>query len=598
MPDDNRDKWRELPEITINNRKLVKHARKIETATVKHAHRFIIKRWGNVVEVRRHVTTWILIMAVLVGATGLQLMWVRHNFISSAGASGGIYAEAVLGPVETLNPIYARTSAEKSASDLMFSKIMRYDTTGHLNYDLATNVAVDGTGTIYTVSIRPDAKWHDGAKVTASDIVYSINLIKNFSARSTITGWNDVSIKLINDLTVEFTLKSAYVAFEHALTFPILPEHRLSKISPANIRENIFSQKPIGSGPFKFAYTQDVNASTGEKVIYLSRNADYYGGPAKLATFRLNVYSSSEAILSALSKNVVNAATDISPIDIGRVDKNHLTVVDVPVQSGVYAILNTTSSILADVNIRRALQIGTDTVAVRKEFPINPPSLELPFTNGQLSTAVPTAPAFDSNGAKKILEDNGWKVNDKGIRVKDGKELSLNIVTIKSNEFERVLEVLAGQWRALGINPVTQVVDPQDPSQNVAQSILQPRAYDVLLYRLDIGADPDTFAYWHSSQISTLGLNFANYSNLVSDDALLSARGKIDPSLRNTKYVTFAAQWLSDVPAIGLYQTTMQYASSKTVQSFDLENKLVYPENRYSDVLNWTTGSKTVYKTP
>ena len=130
------------------------------------------------------------------------------------------------------------------------------------------------------------------------------------------------------------------------------------------------------------------------------------------------------------------------------------------------------------------------------------------------------------------------------------------------------------------------------------QNILQPRNFDVLLYQLNIGADPDVYAYWHSSQASMQGQNYSNYSNAISDDALNSARARTEPDLRNAKYITFAKQWLADVPAIGLYQSTTQYVVSRNAHSFDNSNILISPVDRYSDVLNWSVGNSNVYKTP
>ena len=169
---------------------------------------------------------------------------------------------------------------------------------------------------------------------------------------------------------------------------------------------------------------------------------------------------------------------------------------------------------------------------------------------------------------------------------------------MKDSEFERVVEILSSQWRALGITIDVQVLDPTDVAQNVVQNILQPRNYDVLLYQLNIGADPDVYAYWHSSQAVPQGSNFSNYSNAISDDALSSARSRIEPALRNAKYITFAKQWLSDVPAIGIYQSTSQYVNSVKVNSFNSSNILISPIDRYSDILNWSAGSRGVYKTP
>jgi peptide/nickel transport system substrate-binding protein len=572
--------------------------RKVEGATTRHAHKFIIKRWGNVREVQRHVVSWIIVMGLLIAATGLQLMWYQQSYRTSAPADNGTYAEAVLGPINTLNPLLASTSAEQSASNLMFSRLLRYDKTGHLNYDLATNIKINQANTVYTISIRPDVKWHDGTSLTANDIAYTVSLIKNPNTRTTITGWNDIVVKVIDNTTIEFTLRSTYAAFEHALTFPIVPKHILGGIAPSSIRENKFSQDPIGSGPFKFSFVQNVDTTSSRKVVSMDRNQDYYGGTAKLARFQLYVYDSTDAILHALTLNEVNAAADLSPADISHIDQKRYIVSTKPIQSGTYAIINTKSEFLKDVALRRALELATNTKAILSKMPAGTLALDLPFTNGQITGDVPKAPGYDLVGAKKYLDDAGWKLNAQNIREKDGKQLRLSVVTMKDSEFESVLEILAGQWRSLGITIETKIVDPTDVAQNVVQSILQPRNFDILLYQLNIGADPDVYAYWHSSQISSQGFNFSNYSNAISDDALASARARVEPTLRNAKYITFANQWLADVPAIGLYQSTAQYVRSDNVRSSDKSTVLVTPVDRYSDVLDWSVGSRSVYKTP
>jgi peptide/nickel transport system substrate-binding protein len=224
--------------------------------------------------------------------------------------------------------------------------------------------------------------------------------------------------------------------------------------------------------------------------------------------------------------------------------------------------------------------------------------LDLPFTNGQLKGDVPKAPAFNRVEAEKLLDAQGWILGKGNIRKKDGRELRLSVVAIKNTEFERVLEKLAGSWRSIGITVDTKLIDSSDATQSEVQSVLQTRNYDVLLYQLDIGADPDVYAYWHSTQSTSQGLNFANYANSISDDALSSARTRVEPELRNAKYITFAKQWILDVPAIGLYQPTAQYVSSNMVTSFDASNTFVSSIDRYSDVLDWSVGTRNVYKTP
>lgn len=598
MPNDDREKWIRLPKLKINSQIIKKHFHKAQNVTVRHAHKFIISRWGSVRESQRHITVWVLIVGLIIAATGFQLMWYQKNYRTNGPLKTGTYAEAVLGPLNTMNPLFADSSAEQSASSLLFSRLLNYDNTGHLSYDIVKNITMNDAKTVYTVTIRSDVKWHDGTVLTTEDVAFTIGLIKNPIIRSSIEGWDNITVKVINATTIEFSMQSVYAAFRHLLTFPILPKHLLGTVPADKIRENDFSNNPVGSGPFKLSFIQDVDAASNRKVIYLVRNPDYYGGLAKLAKFQLHIYETSDSIVRGLALNEINAAIDLSPTDISKIKTDKDTIISEPIQSGVFAIFNTTTGTLSDVNMRKALQIATNAAEIRKDLGANSPSLDLPFTNGQLTGALPTLPEYDIAGANKILDDAGWLTGINGIRAKDGVELELSIVVLKDSELEKVLELLVAQWRKLGVSVETKIVDPDDASQNVVQKILQPRAYDVLLYRLYIGADPDVFAYWHSSQANAKGLNFANYSNLVADDALATARTRTEMDLRNAKYITFAKQWIADVPAIGLYQSTAIYVHSDEVKTFDKTNVLNSATDRYSDILNWSVGTKSVYKTP
>lgn len=572
--------------------------KKVEGATVKHARRFVFRRLGNMREVRRHIGLWILAMGLILGATGLQLFWYQQSYRTVAYANDGTYAEAVLGPVETLNPIFASTSAEESASSLLFSRLLTYDITGKLNYDLAEKMTISKDQRKYTFTIRPDARWQDGVYVRARDVVYTVNLLQNPATRSTITGWDDIAVEATDDRTVVFTLPGVYAAFTHALNFlPILPEHILRDVEPSALRENSFSQNPIGSGPFTVRFTQEVDEATGRKILHLARNTSYYRGAPKLERFQLHVYPTNDAIIRAVKTAEVTAATDLTVQDTRQLPLERYAVDRRPVNSGVYALFNTTDGVLSDKKVRQALQVGTDVAAIRDVVGEGTPSLSLPFINGQLTGKVPQPPAYNKERAEQLLDSAGWKLDDDGVRKKRGVPLRLDVVTTENNDFERALTTLTDQWRSLGVTITTSIVDPRDRTQNVVQNVLQRRNYDVLLYQLTIGGDPDVYAYWHSSQAEG-GFNFSNYQDSVSDEALVSARGRIDPALRNAKYLTFARQWLADAPAIGLYQATTQYVYSKSVHALPEVETLVSPTDRYADVLYWSVGDRFVHRTP
>ena len=593
--------WKRFQKMRLNRKDFSRRARKAEGATIRHAHKFIIARLDNMRSVRRHVILWMMCVGLLIALVGLQMLWFQKSYLTDAPGKGGVFAEGVKGPVATLNPLFASSGAELAASHLLFSSLYDYDAGGYLRGSLASTTAVDPTGKEYTVTLRKGVKWHDGADLTAQDVAFTAQLMKDPATRALPAlrvAWKDTVVTVIDSHTIKFALTSPNAAFPQALTFAVLPQHILKNVAPQSMRENSFSNAPIGSGPFQLKLLQLVNESEGRKIVHMSAFPKYYRGEPKLSRFQLHIYGSDSAIMNALRTGEVSAATDINTKNAMSVDKSEYDIISKPVNSGVYALLNTTQPILKDKKVRQALQIGTDTAAIRKSVSDTVRPLELPFVNGQLTgEGLPTAPAFDLAKASALLDQAGWTVQG-GNRVKDGQPLRLRIVTIKDEDYQRALELLVSQWRKLGVVLDTEIVDTSDPSQDFTQRTLQLRDFDVLINRLVIGSDPDVYAYWHSSQASALGKNYSNYSNGVSDDSLTSALSRSEPELRNAKYKSFARQWLDDAPAIGIYQSNMYYVKSKTSVAMADDEKIVSPADRYGGVIYWTVEKGMVYKTP
>ena len=93
------------------------------------------------------------------------------------------------------------------------------------------------------------------------------------------------------------------------------------------------------------------------------------------------------------------------------------------------------------------------------------------------------------------------------------------------------------QWRALGVKVTIQLHDTAD-----FQNALTYHDYDAILNGISIGADPDVFVYWDSSQAdirSSNRLNLSEYKNPTADAALEAGRTRLDPQLRAIKYRPF-----------------------------------------------------------
>jgi peptide/nickel transport system substrate-binding protein len=214
-----------------------------------------------------------------------------------------------------------------------------------------------------------------------------------------------------------------------------------------------------------------------------------------------------------------------------------------------------------------------------------------------ISDSLPSAPKQDVSLANKLLDEAKWTQKD-GAREKNGKQLTLTITTVKSSQYDRVAQSIQQQLATVGIAVTIESIDRNAPGANYVQNVLQARNFDMLIGELPIGADPDVYPYWHSSQAGVSGYNFSGYANDIADAALTSARDRLEMNLRTAKYVTFAKQWYADVPAIGLFQQTMSYVARQGVVSLDASYDLVTTYDRYDDVNQWTVDQGTVYKTP
>lgn len=599
MPSDpNAPQWKKFVRL---KRPTVKHvrvrARKIEGATMRHAHRFIISRWTNLRDVRRHALGWVVLAGLLVAATSLQLYWVQHAYSSLQPVSGGTYAEGVIGRIDTINPIYASTQSERSASRLIFSSLFQYDAANNLESDLAETWKQSDDGKVYTVRLRKDAVWHDGKPVTADDVVFTLGLIKNPQTRSYLyRTWQDVKVKSTSKYELEFTLPSAYAPFPHALTFGVLPRHLLNTISPVRLRESSFNRNPVGSGPFVFRTIQIINPDADRVVLQVERNEAYYRGAVKLERFQLHTYKNHDDLRQGFLSREINAANEVTAADIRTIsDQLPSTVVtDSPLYNGVYAFFRTDRPILDNVEVRRALVQATDRTLLRKSLSGYASNLEGPLLPEQSSGLSDyKQAAFDPKAAGAALDAAGWVLKG-SVREKDGQRLQLSVVAPQSGDFPQMLELISKQWRSIGIDVKTQLVQTSTFEQNILTS----RAYDVLLYELALGADPDVFAYWHSSQASVRGFNLSNYKSGIADDALLSARNRNEEALRIAKYQGFFKQWLQDAPAVALYRPHLRYVTTDNTKAVDPAHAVIDTLGRYHTLNQWTVSQGEQFKTP
>ncbi|HEX5447660.1 MAG TPA: hypothetical protein VFW90_00455, partial [Candidatus Saccharimonadales bacterium] len=134
--------------------------------------------------------------------------------------------------------------------------------------------------------------------------------------------------------------------------------------------------------------------------------------------------------------------------------------------------------------------------------------------------------------------------------------------------YTRVAQFLQQQWNRLGVKVNINYYSSDD----LQASVIGSHNYDILLYGIDIGVDPDVFAYWDSSQISLSSqghLNLSEYQSKAADEAVEAGRTRSDPAIRAVKYQAFLRQWTHDMPAVGLYQPNYLYITRGPVWGYE-----------------------------
>lgn len=557
-------------------------------------------RLKNVHEVRLWVAEWALLVLVVFLLSIVQVIWYNESYEREAFVRGGDFSEATLGKINSMNPLYAATSSERTLAKLLFANLVSPDASGHIKGELAKSVTRDETGKIWTLVLNDDIYWSDGEPITADDVIFTTGLIANTDAKTTIpTDFSSTKIEKVDEKTVRFTLPSTYLDFVDTLEFPLVPKHILGEISPALIYESEFSKKPIGSGPFVLNAVQLNNSATvaNAQTIYLSRNEKYFGARTDLNSFTLKVFESKDDIATALRNLDVMATMEL---DAGVTDlPNNINYRESRVNGASFAFLNTRDGALKNVKIRQAIRriididavLGEDLVDYRVDYPF------LAEQGEKLQN--PELPLRDLEAAKNLLGEAGYHEQGDGkFATDDGTRLSLNLAVLNRGKLGRVAENFTKQLRDFGIDVVLNSYDSNQSGVDFFSTVVKPRDYDILFYELDLGLSADPFIYYSSRQANETGWNLSNYSNSLVDDALLSGRTTTDMALRKAKYESFLRRWVDEVPAIALYQSTVGYYYDANERIYSEDLRLTDSLDRFADVSHWATARTKVNMTP
>ncbi len=169
--------------------------------------------------------------------------------------------------------------------------------------------------------------------------------------------------------------------------------------------------------------------------------------------------------------------------------------------------------------------------------------------------------------------------------------LKISLVTADQAPLIQTAEILKKQWLAVGVDlEIKRVTLSQ-----LEKDFIKKRDYESLLFGEVLGAMPNLFPFWHSSQKYDPGLNLALWQNSQADKLLEEARQTTDMDKVAQNYEKFQDILIESAPAVFLYSPDYLYLVSKEIKGIDLK-MITDPSKRFSTVGDWYIKTKRKWK--
>lgn len=368
------------------------------------------------------------------------------NGAGSVADNGKALADAVKDSVviaigsepETLDPTKGWGHGN---SPIVQSTLVKYTSELNFENDLAVDYKLSDDGLTWTFTIRDDAYFTDGEKVTADDVAFTLETAKASNGSFDLTYMESAVAQ--DETTVVITLSRPTSIFLNTLaSVGIVPEHAYN---------DDYGMNPIGSGPYKFVEWRP------QEQIMFTANENYYGEAPDIKNVTV-VFMSEDAALAAVKAGQVDVAYSVATLATTQVNGYHVEAIQsadnrgftLPVlpdegrttQSGVPIGNNVT----CNLEIRQAIAYAIDREQVADTVlngfgrPAYSENDGMPWNNPDVKIET------DVEYAKKLLLDNGWTDTDgDGIVEKDGLKAEFKCVYPSGDSVRQAVGMAAAE---------------------------------------------------------------------------------------------------------------------------------------------------------
>lgn len=551
---------------------------------------------------------WQLLILFVAGLlVGTLLIIEKRGGLGQGGTAqpveGGVYTEAIVGQLSRLNPLLdSANQADRDIDRLIFSGLVKFDSSGLAEPDLAETISTTQDGLLYNIKLRENLKWHDGDPLTVEDIVFTIELMKTsegYLSDDLIRLWKSVEVIALDDLNLQFKLTEAYAPFQDYLAFGVLPQHLLDGMTLDEIVNSDFNLQPVGSGPFKFSELITENSTI--KGVKLEAFEDFLPEPPFIQEINFQYFPDAASALQAFNDGYVQGVSQIPNNLISQA----MTAPDLAIYTGrlpqmsmvMFNLNDPEIPFLQETEIRKALLMGINRQKIVNDLfngqAIVANGVILPGSWAYLeSTPVY---AYDPEQAALKLKAEGYVVTgeENPVRMKEDTALRFFLSYPDDDLHQRIAEQIKNDWQMLSVEVE---LEPVPPDAFLSEK-LEPRAYQAALVDLNLSStpDPDPYPFWDLGQ-AVSGQNYSQWNNRIASDTIEQARVTVDYAERIRLYHNFQSIFANELPALPLYFPVYNYAVTKQIFGISM-GPLVDTSSRFATITKWYMSARTMTDT-
>jgi peptide/nickel transport system substrate-binding protein len=470
-------------------------------------------------------------------------------------------------PLVTIHPL-----SRQVQRFALFTTLARYDSALAPEPYAASSWTFSADQRELTFHLVTSLRWHDGKPTTSADVAFTL-----LAARDPLTGYARAGDLAALDTVIAPDDSTAVLRFQSALpTFPlvlcelpILPEHLLRDVPRSDMRRAPFNLAPVGNGPFKF-----VERVAGQRWVF-ARNNDFpaaLGGPPHVAQLVIAVVDEPTTKFAGLASGDLDFA-GIAPTMAALAEHDPtMRILEYPVLLETGLIFNTHRAPFDDVRVRRAfdLSLNRDRIvkaalagyAVPADGPVAP---ESPF-------ARPGGAVRDPHAADSLLDAAGWRRGADGARTRDGRPLTVELLTVGSGD-QAVEQLVQADLADRGIRLEIRVVEF---GAFLARARAVPKSFDVLLTGIPGDLSLAYLGAMYDSRQRGSALDYGDYHTPRLDSlfALTQAAATRDETV--SAWHDVQAELALDVPAAWIYHSRGLQGVSRRMQNvrMDLRGEL------------------------